>query len=382
MKTRPLAVALLLSLAPAVAVPPGVAFAQAGADDTTTKMARARFQEGVAFFDKHEYEQARAAFLQAYALRKHPVVLLNLAQSSLKSGHTLESARYFQTFLHDYSAATQAQRSDAETGLAEANTKLGRIDVSSAPSGAEVWVDDQREGVAPFDHPIEVEPGSHAVGARGRGGDESVQVNAPAGQVVTARFGAPPPAATAAPPVVAPAPTPAPEPTPEPAPSPAPEPGPSVGNSPPQSESSFLPSNTAPLWIGGIVTLAGFGTAIVMGIEKSSAQNSANSVASQIEANVKQNGGVVQGACNHPTGDLPGPCSVLSNDNSKVNTDALIANIGLGVGIGAAALTVLYFAIGSRDSSSGTSAPSASTRPVVTPLVGKGLGGLAVGASF
>ncbi len=62
-------------------------------------MARTRFKEGVSFYDKGQYEQARAAFLQAYALKKHPAVLLNLAWSSLKSGHALESEHYFKQFL-------------------------------------------------------------------------------------------------------------------------------------------------------------------------------------------------------------------------------------------------------------------------------------------
>ena len=56
-------------------------------------MARRRFQEGVKFFDQKKFEEARAAFLQAYALKHHPAVLLNLAQSEIRSGHPLEAAR-------------------------------------------------------------------------------------------------------------------------------------------------------------------------------------------------------------------------------------------------------------------------------------------------
>src|SRR5271166_5697445 len=104
MKTRPLAAALLISLTPAVVSAPRTVFAQA-ADDATVKMARQRFQEGVSYYDKGQYELARASFLQAYALRKHPAVLLNLAQSSLKSGHTLEAAKYFQQFLKEHTTA-------------------------------------------------------------------------------------------------------------------------------------------------------------------------------------------------------------------------------------------------------------------------------------
>src|SRR5512138_3004452 len=97
MNTRAIAAALLVSLAPTTF---GVsAFAQA--DDPITKQARARFQEGVDYFDKGNFESARASFLQAYALKKHPAVLLNLAQSCLKSNHALEAATYFKQYLRE-----------------------------------------------------------------------------------------------------------------------------------------------------------------------------------------------------------------------------------------------------------------------------------------
>jgi hypothetical protein len=230
--SRLLAAALLLSLTPTVVLPPRAAFAQAS-DDAATKMARQRFLEGVAYYDKHDYELARAAFLQAYALRKHPAVLLNLAQSSLKSGHALEAAKYFQQFLREFSAATAGQRSDAEAGLADARTHIGRIDVTSAPGGAEILIDGESIGVAPFDHPIDVEPGSHTVKAHGHT-DETVTVICSAGSVVTARFAAPAP-----PPPVAPVPAPAP---------PAEEPAPAEPRRPPRATGpvSSRPRRTSP----------------------------------------------------------------------------------------------------------------------------------------
>src|SRR6476646_8597685 len=138
MKTRSIAAVLLLAFAPVAFGAP--AFAQP-ADDPTIKAARARFQEGVNFYDKGDYENARASFLQAYALRKHPAVLLNLAQSSLKSGHTLEAARYFQQYLREATSISASQRNDAEKGLVEARMKLGRMTID-APAGMEITVDD------------------------------------------------------------------------------------------------------------------------------------------------------------------------------------------------------------------------------------------------
>src|SRR5260221_14584199 len=73
--------------------------------DAVTETARRRFQEGVKFFDQKRFEDARAAFLQAYALKHHPTVLLNLAQSEIQGGHSLDAARHFSAFLRESSNA-------------------------------------------------------------------------------------------------------------------------------------------------------------------------------------------------------------------------------------------------------------------------------------
>src|SRR5271165_636220 len=134
MTTRSIATALLLALAP-LAYSPAVR-AQAPADDPTTAMARARFKEGVDFYDRGEFEQARASFLQAYALKKHPAVLLNLAWSCLKSGHALEAERYFKQFLAEGKESTDKQRADANDGVNQSRSKIGRIE-AVAPTGTE-----------------------------------------------------------------------------------------------------------------------------------------------------------------------------------------------------------------------------------------------------
>ena len=165
--TCPIAAALLLALAPLASVPP--VRAQGAAEDPTTAMARARFKEGVEFYDKGEFEQARVSFLQAYALKKHPAVLLNLAWSCLKSGHALEADRYFKQFLSEGRDATEKQRADANDGLTQSRARLGRIDVVAA-AGTEVTVDGERVGNVPLAEPIVVEVGAHTVKFRAPGG--------------------------------------------------------------------------------------------------------------------------------------------------------------------------------------------------------------------
>ena len=188
---RRLFIALLLSFAPAVL--PRTSVAQ-GPPNPTIQAAHARFDEGVQFFDKGQFENARAAFLQAYALHKHPAVLINLAQTSLRSGHVLDAARYFTQYIHDSPSLTPAQRAEAEKGLAEARTKLGHIEVS-APVGIAVTVDGELAG-ADGAVAIDVAPGAHTI----KGGSESTSVTVTAGQSLSVKLGKAAPGAVPLPP--------------------------------------------------------------------------------------------------------------------------------------------------------------------------------------
>jgi hypothetical protein len=132
------------------------------------------------------------------------------------------------------------------------------------------------------------------------------------------------------------------------------------------------------------VAAVGFGAAVVFLIEKNSAQNSANSEAADIANHGGHNAtATTPGSCNPASSDyskFAGPCATLQSDNDNVNTDALIGNVALGVGIAATAFTVGYwmFAWKGEDAS----AASAASRPIVAPMIGKGTGGLTVGAAF
>src|SRR4051794_26936217 len=159
MRNRACLTALLVVVSQAL-VPVSPAHAQD--KDAVTEMARRRFQEGVKFFDQKRFEEARAAFLQAYALKHHPAVLLNLAQSEIRSGHPLEASRHFTGYLRESPNASAAERAEAEKGLAAARAKLGRIHVQ-VPIGAEVIVDGESVGQAPFSEPIDVMPGTHTI---------------------------------------------------------------------------------------------------------------------------------------------------------------------------------------------------------------------------
>ncbi|HEY1957061.1 MAG TPA: PEGA domain-containing protein [Polyangiaceae bacterium] len=376
--------ALLVALAPS-AISTTV-FAQ---DDAVTKAARARFQEGVSDFDRGDFEAARAAFLEAYALKQHPAVLLNLAQSCLKSGHYLDAAKYFQKYLNDPQGDKKA---DANKGLSDARAKLGRLDVS-APPGSDVTVDAENVGKAPLSEAVDVEAGNHTVRARLPDGSTSEQkVVVTAGQMQPVRFAA---AST----VVTPTnPTPTNPENPNPPANPNPTPTNPENPQPPNNPNPIGPQGplvhpaaAVPLMIGGgVVAVAGFIlTGVFAGI-KSTANTNYTSVEKQIKdaqvadginpqtcdpskLNAAQQTKYTGGSSVTPSS----PCGTLKSNQDAVNQDATAANAFAVVGIiGAVAAIggVVWYFVGAKHEG----APTAR----ITPWIAPGLGGASFSASF
>jgi Tfp pilus assembly protein PilF len=396
MKLRPIAVSLLVTFTPAALVTPN-AWAQTATEEPTTSMARARFREGVEFYDKGQFELARAAFLQAYALKKHPAVLLNLAWSCLKAGHPLEAERYFRQFLSEGKEITDRQRADANDGLAQARAKLGHIEVAAA-AGTEITIDGEAAGVAPLaDAPV-AEAGAHTVKMRAPDGAQDTQsVTVTAGEKAVVRFARiipPAPAPAAGPPAPAAPAAAAESPLPEAPPPSSQQPSPVFAKTPaaaPEHEESHANTmSVVPLIVGGALVLVAGGVAIGFGIvAKNSAQDNADSTGTQI-ANYETVQGIQKPSCDGATlmrlsGDpsnasspralVTNACTVWNNDNSTVNEDATVGNIALGVGIAAAAGTLIYGIIYATHSSG---APKAA----LVPMVDRSTGGLLVLGSF
>lgn len=353
-------------------------------DDPTTKAARARFEEGVRYYDKGQYENARAAFLQAYALKHHPAVLLNLAQSSLKSKHYLEAHRYFGQFLHEATSATPEQKGIANKGMADARSELGAVTIE-APDGAEISVDGTRHGKAPLADPIIVEPGPHEFAAKSSGATETKGVSVTRGAAVTVTFGSGESAAVTPPPAAGGDPTAPPDsdvPPPE-------QPPPGSDTEPPSDAKSTNllspPKQMLPVYLGAGAAALGITTAIVFAIFKSDAQSSAE----QVEADIRNNGGT-SGTCSSTDAatvrKFGAACDALRSNLDKVDTNATMANIGVGVAIvGAATAVGWYLFAPKRDGDTKSAAgrrPKEPSGPELMPLVGRGTMGLQIGGSF
>ena len=113
------------------------------------RMARKRFQEGIAAADAGNFEGARVAFQQAYALKPHASVLLNLGQAEVRTGHFLEAARHLANYLRDSSYGKPADRKVAQAALVDAESKVGKLVLEIDVDGAEATVDGELSGHSP-----------------------------------------------------------------------------------------------------------------------------------------------------------------------------------------------------------------------------------------
>src|SRR5688572_25144401 len=133
------------------------------AQDAVTDEARRRFQEGVRFYDQRQYDKSRLAFLQAYALKPHPAVLLNLAQSELRAGRYADAAGNFAKYIRENPNAEAMDH--ALAAFEEARKRVVEVNVSVNQPDAIISVDGQQIGKSPLPDPLYIEPGAHTIGA-------------------------------------------------------------------------------------------------------------------------------------------------------------------------------------------------------------------------
>jgi hypothetical protein len=364
--------------------------ARADDDSTTTAAARERFKEGVTYFDQKQYEKARAAFLQAYALKKHPAVLLNLAQSELRSSHERDAAQHFAEYLREATDASAPERDAAQTGLASAKASVSEITVATEPD-ADVSVDGTLQGLAPLPGPIYLDPGTHSLQAKKGDHVATLNVTAKAGESREIKLKLAGETTAAVAPKAAAAAT-----------APPPENEPASETTSPESPPAQAEHGREPFFhwlftkpagvITGSATILFAGSAVGFAIASHASYSNADDIAQQINDRAHQDNIETRGICIDPNGALgPGneteaarfadACqhhkdAVKKGDNFK--TVATVA--GIGAGVLAVTTGVLYFVTADKDSATG----SARTRPgvAVLPWFGSQGGGVSVAGRF
>ena len=367
---------------------------EAHAQDKVTELAREKFKEGVKAYDGGQFEQARTLFLQAYALKRHPAVLLNLGQSELKAGYPEDGGNHLQQFLRDHKDATPDQKKAAQAGIQEAQKKTAYVILIVDTDGAAITVDGQAIGKSPLLDPHFLKPGKHNIVAKsgGKTASQSVDAKQAVATPVTLNLGG----SSVPPPVIAPVPTPTPAPVVAPAPVPSyPPPGPlgpqPINQPPPpgpdtadSGRQAFFPwfTETPLAWVGAGLTGVGVIGTVAFGIAAGTARSAANEVSDKIRVEAAERGDVK--TCGSQ--DSPGPIGSATGDASyysmacdqlRDNIDAYDADIiGLAIfaavgGVGLAGTVIYYFI-----DSPGKGTASIQIHPVVGPNTqGLGLSG-------
>jgi hypothetical protein len=231
-----LAAVLLGVAAPSLAQPPaGKPPAPPAAQADPAARARERFTEGVQLAKKKDWARAYEAFVEAWTLKQHPQIALNLGRAELELGKHRPAAEHLR-YCIDQSPAGDADAKLARDWLVEAKTRVVTLTVTVEGTGVEVRIDGKPVGASPLPAEIYLDPGKHTVEARSGAARDEVAGEYQAGESRAVKLVPREPAAAALT-------------TPEPPPV-----------QPPQDRPS--PARTVVLASGGAVALAG----IVIGI--------------------------------------------------------------------------------------------------------------------
>jgi hypothetical protein len=105
---------------PAPPKPEATPPAPALSDEEARLLARRRFNDGVAAYDAGRFAEAVEAFGAAQAVRPHPFVLRNLAQSELMSGQLPQACAHFRQWKADAKKPSPAEAAQVEAGITQA----------------------------------------------------------------------------------------------------------------------------------------------------------------------------------------------------------------------------------------------------------------------
>jgi tetratricopeptide (TPR) repeat protein len=195
------AVAPWLALWPAAA---GAAQPRAPTDKASTVTAANKADvlvaQGLVAFRAERYDDARDAYVEAYALLPEAQTLLELAVAELKGGHPVEAADHFRQYLARHDVPADKVAAVRDDWMLEVEKNIAHL-VITVPAGAEIVID----GAAPSSSAvatsdpgapgktvlsIDIRAGAHEVVAQKGAARQVRDVVAPGGQRLEIQFAA------------------------------------------------------------------------------------------------------------------------------------------------------------------------------------------------
>ena len=146
------------------AVAPARVSAQSDAD---RERARSEFDRGVTLYAAENFQGALEAFQEAFRLRPHPTVRVNMANCYDRLNKPIEAIFYFERYLSESGrGAPAAQRRDVDEALRRLRARVGQLTLRVLPDGATVVIDDGDSRRTPILEPIRLTAGTHRLETR------------------------------------------------------------------------------------------------------------------------------------------------------------------------------------------------------------------------
>jgi hypothetical protein len=142
----------------------GAGIGVAQPEDANVVRARDLFKHGVEAYDRGTYGEALQAFQEAYLLRPHPAVRVNIANCYDKLDRPAEAIQNFEQFLGS-GAGTPKQQEEVVKALDQLRKRVGRLVLRVSPEGAKIVIDNAEPLRAPVAEVVLLKVGRHQVTA-------------------------------------------------------------------------------------------------------------------------------------------------------------------------------------------------------------------------
>ncbi len=143
-------------------------------DSESVKRARKLFSQGVAHFDDGKYQLALDAFEEAYRLRPHPAVRVNIANCYDQLGRMSEAVYHFERYLEEAESGSP-QRKEVEKALQQLYRKMGELLLTVVPHGSRIVIDNSRPRKSPVQGSIRLAAGKHDIKVSRKGYEPYIQ---------------------------------------------------------------------------------------------------------------------------------------------------------------------------------------------------------------
>ena len=150
-------VAFLTAVCAAVSAPDAQA-----QDAAATHEAAKHFQRGVSLYGEADYRAALVEFKRAYAIAPNISVLYNVGETEFQLQDYAGALTTFDRYLAE-SPPNESHRAEVDGNVEVLRSRVGHLIVTSAPTGADITVDDEPAGKAPLERPLLVSIGRRKV---------------------------------------------------------------------------------------------------------------------------------------------------------------------------------------------------------------------------